>query len=386
MSRCKVFYDPDPIMHYPSGMSIYAINLLRTLNGLGLFDFHGAYATLRGSLHGRLKQLVQEHELPLTPHAIYFPGRAADFLPTLACRCALPPMPAFDLIHATSYLPPAWLRGPQTPTVLTIHDLVFLRFSDHPEYAPSGYAKRLRKHLQNAIRHADCILSVSEFTKRELIDLMHIPEEKIIVSGQGTQWRTPPLYPDESMALLDELRLEPMRYILCVSSINPRKNFDMLLTAFSKCRQQCSGIELVIVGKPGFAAGRIPDRIRGEAGVKWLSSASEAELRALYTHAAGFALLSWYEGFGIPCLEAMECGCPVIYARGSAMDEVVGDAGLPVSPADLTAVVHAMVELFRSSSLRNTLSQRSVRQSRRYSWSQCARKTIEAYERALSLR
>jgi glycosyltransferase involved in cell wall biosynthesis len=180
------------------------------------------------------------------------------------------------------------------------------------------------------------------------------------------------------------------QYILTVGTLEPRKNVDHLIDAFSRFvrEQHNRDLYLVIVGIKGWNYGRIFSRVSQEQWlrdrVRFAGYVPDADLSPLYSGALAFAYLSLYEGFGLPPLEAMQCGVPVIASNTSSFPEVVGDAGVLVNPTDLDRLCEAINTIYHSSSVRESMTRRSLARARRFSWDKCARDTLDTYKMALN--
>jgi glycosyltransferase involved in cell wall biosynthesis len=172
-----------------------------------------------------------------------------------------------------------------------------------------------------------------------------------------------------------------------VGALHPRKNLERVTAAFTSLKQRCAGARLVIVGPPSWGAhktlGHVLSASQGDTGITFTGFVSDEELRALYQGARALVFPSLYEGFGLPALEAMTYGTPVLSSNVSSLPEVVGDAGLLVDPLSTEAIVEAMYALWTDSSLRDALVSRGFRQAQRFTWERTAQRTLEVYRRLL---
>ena len=212
-----------------------------------------------------------------------------------------------DVLHCTTFRGP--LRAP-VPFTVTLHDLGLVR---HPELFPRWHRHSGRLGIARVARAADRVLAVSEFTKREAVELLGVPEERVTVIGNAVDSR---FTPDGPAAEGD--------YVLAVGTLEPRKNLRRIAEAASRI-----GAELRVVGGRGWGRVNTPG---------WLGEVSDEELAALYRGARVVAFPSLYEGFGIPVLEAMASGTPVVTSAGGATEEVAGAAAVLVDPLDVTAI------------------------------------------------
>jgi glycosyltransferase involved in cell wall biosynthesis len=262
--------------------------------------------------------------------------------------------------------------------ILTIHDLVLYYY---PETMAIG--NRILSHLffKMAVKKADAIIADSEATKDGFVDLYPCFKEK-----------TTRIYPagrillsieDKQQVIKDQAK-EHVRqkfdihsdYILAVGTIEPRKNLPNLIKAFELLVSANKNFvhSLVIVGKIGWGGVKMP---LCDGKVKFLSYVSNEDLVSLYSGAAVFVMPSLYEGFGMPILEAMACGCPVITSNVSSMPEVAGDAAILVNPHDIKAIANAMNNVLNDKTLQESMQERGVRNVERFSWKKTAQETMK---------
>jgi glycosyltransferase involved in cell wall biosynthesis len=381
-----VVLDAEPLLFPCSGIGIYTRQLLRALvREMGPDGWRLSYASIRNERLRTLESVVRTEFPGVHLHTFRLPGVATRLLDRRLGAWTTPAIPGPALYHATSFMRPPWGVSFGLPQVLTIHDLAFLRETGEL-FGPPAYTAMLRKKLPEAARRAAMILTVSEFTKRETVSLLGIPEEKIAVTPLATQWdgEMPAEPAEQNSRLLHDHGLVPGTYFLGVGQLSPRKNFTTLLQAFAAFRQRQPDARLVLVGRPGWDAQELVGRLEaGIPGVTWFRECAGDELCMLYRRARAFFLVSWYEGFGIPLLEAMQCGCPTCYATGSSLDEVAGDAGLPVRPDDTAGIAEAMSGLWNNQALAESLREKGLRRAAGFSWHRTATTTVEAYRRAL---
>jgi alpha-1,3-rhamnosyl/mannosyltransferase len=259
---------------------------------------------------------------------------------------------AADVLHCPTY------RGPvrsRVPLVVTVHDLAVLR---HPETFNRWtrlYSPRMVPHVLRAARR---VIAVSEFTRRELVHLLGVPEERIHV--------VPNAVDDE---FTRDGPAEQGEYVLAVGTLEPRKNLDRLVEAVRR-----TDTELRIVGARGWGGVDVAGN-----GVRWLGEVSDAELARLYRGAACVAYPSLYEGFGIPVLEAMACGVPVVTTRGTAMEEVANGAAVLVDARDPAEIAAGIL---RAVADRSRLVARGLERARAFRWDAVAAATVDVYRGA----
>ena len=279
---------------------------------------------------------------------------------------------ALDLFYSPDFVLPPVLRA---RTLLTVHDLSFVR---HPQTADPRLYRYLNAVVPRSVRRADHILADSQNTARDLANLWGVPSKKLSVLYSGVESRFRPMTDEAELARVRKRYHLPQRFILSVSTLQPRKNYERLITAFSQLLSTAGGRphRLVIAGGKGWLYEPIFDRVRKfglEKVVLFPGFVADEDLPALYTLADLFAFPSLYEGFGLPVLEAMACGTPVVCSEASSLPEVAGDAALLVDPLDVDSWAAAMREALSDEELRRTLVARGLAQARRFSWEQAAR-------------
>ena len=286
------------------------------------------------------------------------------------------------VLHAPDFtLPPT--RG-GTRTILTVHDLSFVRA---PETAPRRLRAYLNQVVPRSVRRADLVLADSETTRRDLIELYQTPSEKVHVLHSGVDDR---FYPIDDQAILRQTRerygIGESPYIFSVGTVQPRKNYARLAEALHRLNKP--DLKLVIAGGKGWLDDPLYKRIEDlglKGRVQFLGFVPDEDLPALYSAARVFAFPSIYEGFGLPPLEAMACGTPVVAANTSSIPEVVGGAGLLVDPHDVEALTDALSRAIEDESLRNQLTNQGQLRVQGFSWRTAARQLQEHYARLLRL-
>lgn len=287
-----------------------------------------------------------------------------------------------DLFHSTNFMIP--MLATQTQLVATIHDLIPLI---HPEYTPKAKKTRfypLYSFLMRCIgRRAHLILADSEHSRRDIYRSLKISENKVrrIYIGMDEKYK-----PATQATLPKEIKQKfgiTKDYFLYVGRHDPYKNILGLVQAYyGYLKQVPQGAQLVITGKrdPRYPeAYKWCEKKNLLGQVVFTDYVSDEELLPLYQHAQATILVSLYEGFGLPVLESMACGVPVISSDLSSLPEVAGEASLSVSPHSLEAIVSAMVRLSQEETLRQELIQKGLEQVKKFSWDNCARETLEVY-------
>jgi glycosyltransferase involved in cell wall biosynthesis len=260
-----------------------------------------------------------------------------------------------DVLHCPTHRAP--VRS-AVPLVVTFHDLAVLR---HPETFNRWTRTYSRLALPRVAKAARRLIAVSEFTKRELIDLLDVPEEKVRVIPNAVG---PPFEARGEAAAGD--------YVLAVSTLEPRKNLPRLVEAYR--RAHLNGLELLVAGAPGWG----DVRIEGD-GIRLLGEVQDDELARLYRGARCVAYVSLYEGFGLPVLEAMACGAPVVAGHNEASEELAGSAAVLVDPLNPDAIATGLAEAIdRADELRAL----GLERARAFDWREVARATVEVYREA----
>ncbi|NWG16681.1 MAG: glycosyltransferase family 4 protein [Chloroflexi bacterium] len=287
-----------------------------------------------------------------------------------------------QLFHATDFVLPPTLPG--TRTLLTVHDLSFVRV---PETASPSLKAYLDVVVPRSVRRADFILADSQATKDDLVALYKTPPEKIAVLLSGVDAR---FHPVRDPVVLSTIRkrhgVGDAPYIFSVGTVQPRKNYGRLIQALAQLHQTGSDIHLVIAGGRGWLEDPIYDSIRQtgmQSFVHFIGFADEADLPGLYSGAVCVALPSLYEGFGLPVLEAMACGTPVVTSNISSLPEVAGDAALTIDPYDVEALTNALQRLIHDETLRQRLITLGQQRARLFTWEAAARQLHQTYTRLL---
>lgn len=281
-----------------------------------------------------------------------------------------------DLFHSPDFVLPPVRRA---RTALTIHDLSFLRY-------PECFSPPLLRYLLNAVprsvERADLILADSSSTRDDLMEMLGVPAERIRVVYAGVE----PSFEPRPLPEVDAVRQRygiGRPYLLGLGTLQPRKNFVRLIEAYRLLRQE-QGIphQLVIGGGRGWLYEPIIEAAKAHGlgdDVLLIGFVDDGDLAALYTGAEAFVFPSLYEGFGLPVLEAMACGTPVVAASTSSLPEVAGEAALLVSPHDTGALAEAMAQVLGNDALRTTLRMRGFEQCRRFTWRAAAQDLLACY-------
>jgi glycosyltransferase involved in cell wall biosynthesis len=281
-----------------------------------------------------------------------------------------------DMLHTPDFIPP---RPRDWGRVITVHDLAFLRFP----WTVTGESRRYYGGIFRAVREADAVIAVSHATARDLVELADAAPEKTHVIHEGVDDGLAPMDPDEARHGVAQRFGVEGRYALFVGTLEPRKNVPTLLRAFAQLHRDFP-VRLVLAGARGWLSEDIFRTLRDLAladGVAFLGPVPPEELRPLYCGAEVLVLPSLYEGFGLPPLEAMACGTPVVVSAAGALPEVVGDAGLVVNPEDPDDLAAALGWVLGNPAFQAELARRGLRRAEEFSWERAARETLAIYER-----
>jgi glycosyltransferase involved in cell wall biosynthesis len=378
MAGMSIYFDVSAAVHHRAGLGRYADSLVRELSGMIPDRLKVFYNQERGvePLRGL------EHLPSRTVSLGYKPWRMAVWMGQLARLPFNRLIPGAGLFHATEHLlMPLW----DVPTVLTIHDLI-------PQLLPEHHKPLNRWYLNWTMplycRRADHIIAVSEATRRDLLATYHLPPDKVTVIHEAASPRFHP-QPESVQERVRKAYGLPKDYLLYVGTIEPRKNLERLLEAWTPLRLTGECPPLVVVGRRGWLSDSFyaaVDESPVREDIVLTGYVQDADLPVIYSAATAFVWPSLYEGFGLPPLEAMACGTPVVCADASSMPEVVGDAALLFDPEDEHAMMSAIRRIVEDGNLRDELGKRGLIQSAKFSWSRAAEETLIVYEQLLASR
>lgn len=296
------------------------------------------------------------------------------YLPRYLKRASL------DLFHGTNYELPLWNRR---RTVLTVHDLSSLLY---PELHRRQLARRMRLRLPLAVKLAKAIITPTEAVKRELCSHLKVKPAKVTAIHEAPRESFRPVHRDDSSRVRQRLGIDD-EFLLFVGTLEPRKNLLTLLRAFAQILRETNlRPQLVVAGGEGWLMEETFAVIGDENLKAHLCLAGyldDDDLRALYSSCAAFIYPSLYEGFGLPPLEAMACGAPVIASRISALQETLGDSAMLVDPLDANALAKAIIELLKDGRQRDELIKKGPERVKAFEWNRAATTTYEVYSKAL---
>ena len=289
------------------------------------------------------------------------------------------PLPAtwitgkIDLFYAPDFLLPPLPQSVRT--LVTIHDLSYVRY---PETFPPQLREYLTTAVPRSVARADHILTDSEWTRKDVIELLGIAPERVTSLHLGVSGAfKPAAVRAERKTLAAKYGIAPGPYILTVGTVQPRKNYERLIEAVDRVRES-KDVTLVIAGRAGWLSDPVVEAVRVRPHVQLQGFVDDGDLPALYRQAQLLAYPSLYEGFGLPPLEAMACGTPVVASSASSVPEAVGDAGLLHDPLDTDALADALLRALTDDGLRDDLRQRGLARAAEFSWTRSAHEWLAA--------
>ncbi|MBU7015577.1 MAG: glycosyltransferase family 4 protein [Theionarchaea archaeon] len=282
----------------------------------------------------------------------------------------------FDIVHSPENA--ALITSVKCKKVVTVHDLILYLF---PHYGGILHRARYRMLLPWTAKTADRIIAVSQSTKRDLVTLVGVPQYKITVIYPGVGPEFSPCDPRAVREIREKYHLE-CPFILYTGTLSPHKNVSTLVASFRKLKDSGMPHSLVLTGAKGWRYHSVIEtieRLHMEKNVILTGYIPSEDLPAVYSAADVYVYPSLYEGFGLPVVEAMACGCPVVASTGSSLPEVVGDAGILVTPTvdELTASIQ---EVLKDESLRDELSRKGLERASKFTWKKTAAETKNVYE------
>lgn len=287
-----------------------------------------------------------------------------------------------DVIHSLHYSFP--ILPIKAKKVVTLHDMTFFLY---PEFHKKLNLWFFTKMIKMSIRHCERIICVSEATKADVFKTLNVKEkyrDKFVVAPLGAEYRLPVQYDKESLNILSKHNLVPNKFLLFIGTIEPRKNIKSILLAYSKLPNVNSEYSLVIVGKKGWHYDEVYKTLEElQMGNKIIFTdfVTENEKNVLLSNCYLFLYPSFYEGFGIPVLEAMSFGIPTITSNISSMPEVAGDAAILINPHSVEEISSAINLLVQDTTLYKSMQDKSLVQAKKFTWNKMTLSTIKCYIR-----
>ncbi len=364
----RVGIDARLVYYHPAGISRYCLQLMRALAEIDKEDQFVVFQSRRDP-----QQLVSQGNFQR--RSLWTPShhRLEQYLLSMELRFT-----PLDVLHSPDFIPPFRRR---CRSIITIHDLNFLLY---PQFLTKSSA-RYYGQIDQAVRRTDHIIAVSESTRRDIVRLLGVPEQMITVIHEAPR-RFFHLLPDIDLRPRLKKRFGLERdFVLFAGTIEPRKNVPTLISAFQQLLAHYHPeVDLVLAGAPGWLTDEthgLVNRLGLARRVHFLGRVSDEELVWLYNAGRMLVFPSFYEGFGLPPLEAMACGMPVIVSNVSSLPEVVVDAGLLVDPTNTDELTVAMWRLLSDDALRQELIAKGLKRAALFSWERAARETLALYRR-----
>jgi len=366
-------YDTSPMLFIPAGIGTYTIKLAQALQEFGSdADVEFMLSQLPVWLHpGGTKGF--QHKLKVLAWDSYY---MHSLLPRSALRAVA------DLIHTPAFRLPLQSK---VPVVTTIFDAILFVF---PRFFRLRDRLTLGMYLRASNRCAAHVITISEQSRKDIQHYLGISRERISVTYPAAASIFRPVVAVDVASVLARYGVTSP-YILSVGTLEPRKNLARVIEAFADLRHRrvvSPQLKLVLVGRRGWLEHPIFATVRRlelEEHVHFTGYVAEGDLPALYSGASVFVYPSLYEGFGIPPLEAMACGCPVVTSNCSSLPEVVGDAALQADPNDVMQITQAMERVLTDEALAQEMRQKGLRRAEQFSWRRCAEETIAVYRQVV---
>ncbi|WP_013325271.1 glycosyltransferase family 4 protein [Gloeothece verrucosa] len=293
-----------------------------------------------------------------------------------------------DIYHSFFYAFPSHYKIQAKARVMTIYDIIPLLM---PDVFEKQLIKSFKKNLASIDINKDWVICISESTKRDFCELMKMSEERAFVTHLAASNNFYKQTNQEKIQIAcQKYGIPKGKYILGLSTLEPRKNNQRLIKCYYQLllEKSLEDIYLVLVGSKGWLYDEIFETVNSYPELKnkviFTGYVDDEDLSSIYSGATLFVYPSLYEGFGLPPLEAMQCGVPVITSNTSSLPEVVGDAGIMINPKDEDALCQAILNLLNNSDLQKELSEKGLERAKIFNWEKCARETVEIYQKILS--
>jgi glycosyltransferase involved in cell wall biosynthesis len=377
-SAIKLILNVESIVPPVTGIGRYTSEILGGLLARGLGDDLHCFSHFRWV---DAKSVISAASLPAASKFRPF-LRSLPYAYELRCiaRNAVFRRSARSLAGAVYHEPNYILKPYDGPTVVNCHDLSHLHF---PEHHPAERVRYLDRNLEKSLRKATRIVTLSEFVRLEVLNTFGFDPLTVVTVPVGVDDRFKPQGREETRDIMARHGLEHGRYILSVATIEPRKNLHGLIRAFMRLPANLrAAYPLVLCGATGWHESHLEqslDALVREGSVRRLGYIPESDLPGLYAGAAAFAFPSFYEGFGLPPLEAMASGTPVLASATGSILEVVGNAGLLVDPHDDAAISQGLERILTDQPLRDACIAAGLERARRFSWTSCVDRTVKLY-------
>lgn len=371
----RIGIDATALPKKPAGAGNYIIQLIRALVEIEreyefiIFAQHSGHPLINLSDHENIAWRLFPDRKPgsrLLWEQVVFPKHVRDA--------------GIDLLHSLHYTQPLNLS---CHTAVTFHDMTFFLY-------PQVHTRIRRMYFPLAIRasakRADALIAVSESTRQDAIQILDIPPQRITTTQLGHDPAFKPIRDDLIRREVREKYKLPERFILYVGTVEPRKNLPLLIRAYQRLVAAGSDYELVVVGRHGWMYGEVYNQIEAsnlQERIHLAGYVDQADLPVVYNLASLFVYPTLYEGFGLPALEALACGVPVITTDTSSLPEIVAEAGVLIPLDDEQALFEAMKSVLKDRKLRQDMIQKGLIQAKKFTWKRTAQKTLQVYRRVL---
>ena len=364
----QIALELQPCIGRRSGIGMYTYELAKRLRSDNLLSLRGNVFNFRGK--NDLSQEMSGVELPLhtctaLPYGVY--RRVWHMLPVAYESF----FPGADLTVFFNFIVPPRIRG---KVITTVYDLTYVRY---PQTMDPKNLHRISKDIGYSTARSDRIITISEFSKREIHQVLGVPLEKISVIYSAASFSD---QTTDKQNLYNRYGIH-RPYLLYVGNMEPRKNLVRLIQAYKRLKKDAEiPHQLVLAGGSGWRNEELHQELRAleETGdVIRTGYITEEEKNTLYSHAAAFVFPSLYEGFGMPPLEAMHFGCPVVCANAASLPEVVGDAAELVDPMEVDSIAEGMLRVLADEPYRTKLVQRGYVQAKKFNWDDSAKKLMQ---------
>jgi len=375
----NIVINTTPLLSPLTGVGTYIYHIAHTLRAIDSINdytyFYGFYSRNLTAYYNENKKILYRVK-EFVKKIPFVKGVAANklgnFVNAVSSR-------DFDLYFEPNFIP---MKIKSRCTIATIFDFSFILF---PEWHPKERVRYFKKNFWKNIEKTNRIITISNYIKKEGIGF-GLPKEKLRVIHLGVDQEFFRIYPPQDLRLLKKQYRLPEHFMLFVGSIEPRKNLKNLISAYLSLDKEIrKDIKLVLAGFKGWENGEIMELLKKvKSDVVYLGYLSIIELGKLYNPATLFVYPSLYEGFGLPPLEAMACGCPVVVSDAASMPEVCGDAAQYVDPHDIDSIAHGIVRVLSDGARRRSLIARGLARSRLFNWERAAKDHIAVFEEVIN--
>lgn len=378
----RVILNVDAIQPPLTGIGHYALQLARGLrqhpaiDDIRFFSAHRWLTDPEQALRANQALTYARHRVPfkkLALHLYHFARSQVFRWQTRHIQDAV--------LHTPNYI----LMPFPGMAVTTVHDLSYLHY---PQHHPRERVVFMERQMPRTLAQAAMIITDAEFVRQELIELLGVPPARVQTVPLGVENCFHPRAPDELAPVLTRYHLQNIPYLLVVATLEPRKNLSRLIDAYSRLPESLRQRHpLIIAGACGWLNQKLEQRLESlerSDQIRRLGYIPQDDLPPLYAGAWAFAFPSIYEGFGLPVLEAMRSGVPVLTSNCSSLPEVAGDAAILIDPNDMDSMTTGLEQLLTDNNWRATAIKQGLQQSRQFSWEHCVEETIAVYRRALT--